>query len=598
MRLPTLFGLLLLGLTGTAQAASNLCTTQRCLIYASSDTDLYQVDPATLRLSHQCSFGALADAGVPVTDIAVASGGALYGVTEKALYSIDPASCALSQVATLSTTTTKWVCLAFTASGTLVAAANTGEVATIDPATGAVTPAGNFNGYGCSGDIIAIDDAAQTIYASATDPTCVGTTCDDLLVTLDPTNGYAAHVVGHIGARGVFGLGYWASNIYGYTHSGAQLKIDPATGNGTLISQTNPVVKFSGGATTPLAPTCQNACPAGGATQCLGTSVQTCQMQPSGCLDWVTNACGANQTCTAGACVLACTSQCAAGQAGCNGNTTQSCAQGTDGCWHWVSGATCGTHQVCSSGSCATTCTDACTAGATQCAGQLAQRCTVGANGCTAWTTATDCGAALCVGGACCSCVEGAGQCTARGDLEVCSPPDHAGACPSMTLQACASGACAQATCLTRCDADAGFTGCGPTASCVTTPGGTFCGTELPDGGFVPSATTGTTGGSSGSTGASGSIGSTSGSSGSSASSSSGSSGSTGHSGSSTSGSGSGSTSGASAGNGGSSGKAIVRPNDNGAKSGCGCGAGAPLDLGTLVLGVLGLVNVRLRRRS
>jgi hypothetical protein len=620
MRLRSLLApLLLLAASSTAAAASNLCTTQRCVVYASSDTDLYTVDPATLNLTHQCTFSGLpatTTGTTPVTDIAVATDGTVFGVTEKALYRIDPATCATTLVSTLSTSTQKWVCLAFTAGGTLVAADNLGDVATIDPSSGAVTPAGSFNGYGCSGDIIAVDDAAQTIYASATDPSCVGTTCDDLLVTLDAANGYAAHVVGHIGARGVFGLGYWASNIYGYTHSGAQLKIDPLTGNGTLITQTNPAVKFSGGATTPLAPTCQNLCPSGGATQCQGAALQTCQLQPSGCLDWTTNACGTNLTCSGGACVLACSSQCVAGQLGCTGSTPQSCAQGTDGCWHWVDGTACGSHQVCASGSCAVTCSDACTLSARRCAGALTQVCNVGSSGCTEWQTGSDCGGAMCVDGACCGCVEGAGQCTNRGALETCTAvPGSPQACPQYTVQSCASGACDQATCLTRCDADAGFSGCGPTASCITTPTGTFCGTGLPDGGWVPVATGGGIGsssGSSGSVGATGSSGSSSSSgsaTGSTASSSGSGSGSGASSGSSASsstsgsGSGSGSAGGSttglpSSGTGGSSGRPVVRTDGKSTKPGCGCGAGGELELSSLLIGLLGVVNVRARRRS
>lgn len=480
---------------------SNLCTTQRCVVYASSDTDLYQVDPATLQLSHLCAFNGAVPTGTPVTDIAVAADGTVYGVTETAIYKIDPVTCATTQLAPLSTSTQKWVCLAFTAGGTLVAADTSGDVVTIDPASGAVSPAGSFNGYGCSGDIVAIDDANQTIYATATDPTCTTTSCDDLLVTLDPNNGYAATVVGHLGYRGYFGLGYWAGKLYAFTHGGLELSIDPATAAHTVIAATNPVVKFSGGATTPLAPTCTNAC-SNGATQCASGGLQTCQLQPDGCLDWTTSTCPSNQTCTSGACVPLCTNACTAGQTQCSGNTVQTCTQQGNGCYAWTDGQVCGSGEICANGQCTASCTDACTLGAAQCSGSFAQSCVSGVSGCTEWQNAADCGAPGCSGGSCCACAVGDVRCDGNA-LETCEATG-AGSCGQWVSRPCASGACYAAACLVSCDPGSEVNQCATGEQCLPFNGGDYCG-SYGDGGFTPGTTTGgTTGGTSGSSGSTG----------------------------------------------------------------------------------------------
>jgi hypothetical protein len=122
-------------------------------------------------------------------------------------------------------------------------------VVSINPSSGAVSSAGSFGSLACSGDLVAINDANGTIYATATDPSC--SSCNDKLVTLDP-NSYAATVIGDVGYTKVFGLGFWGGKLYGFTHAGLTLQINPQTGAATQIDTSS--YSFSGGATTPLAP--------------------------------------------------------------------------------------------------------------------------------------------------------------------------------------------------------------------------------------------------------------------------------------------------------------------------------------------------------
>jgi hypothetical protein len=249
------------GTTGTTSTSSttgsSICTTQRCVVYASDDHTLYQVDPTNPgSLQQLCAFGGALNStsADTVTDIAVTPDGVLYAITETHLYTVDPQTCSATQQATLSTSNQRYVGLAFTAGGVLVAADETGDVETIDTSTGQVSQAGTFGGtLACSGDIVAIDDTSQTIFATAVDTSCTSSSCTDKLVTLDPST-FQATVVGDIGYKQVYGLGYWAGQLYGFSRAGQTLQIDPTSGQATVL-QTNSTLKFSGAGMTPLAPT-------------------------------------------------------------------------------------------------------------------------------------------------------------------------------------------------------------------------------------------------------------------------------------------------------------------------------------------------------
>jgi hypothetical protein len=235
------------GTTGDA-----LCSTQRCVVYAETDHELYEIDPAhpdsTTKL---CTFGGALTSSTAdsVNDIAVQRDGALYGITRTDLYRIDPATCAATHVVQMASS--GFNCLAFDGQGHLIAATQTGDVSLIDVGTGAVTAAGRFGGtLGCSGDLVTLSNGL--VYATAKDSSCTSN-CTDLLVTLDPSNGYQATTVGDIGSAGVFGLGFWGGVLYGFTKNGESIQIDPASGAGTTLG-VQATLKFYGAGTTPLAP--------------------------------------------------------------------------------------------------------------------------------------------------------------------------------------------------------------------------------------------------------------------------------------------------------------------------------------------------------
>ncbi len=77
-----------------------------------------------------------------------------------------------------------------------------------------------------------------------------------MLLTVDPTSGKAS-VVGPIGFGNVWGLAYVNKKVIGFTNTGQILRIDPLTGQGTLLQATS--IAFWGAGMSPSVPV--NTCP-------------------------------------------------------------------------------------------------------------------------------------------------------------------------------------------------------------------------------------------------------------------------------------------------------------------------------------------------
>ncbi|MBS2031698.1 MAG: hypothetical protein JST54_27625 [Deltaproteobacteria bacterium] len=244
------------GTTGTSGSfdAGAICGTQACVVYAESQHTLYRVDPNPPNtLTSVCDFNGAIPGDAGVNDIAVQRNGALWGITRTDLYSIDANTCAGTHVAALAQSAGGFNGLTFSDADTLVAADADGHVVTIDTTTGQVSDAGHFGtNLGCSGDIVALSDGTFYATAKILDG---GSNATDVLVTLDPNNGYFATRVSSqsTGYHGIFGLGYWAGEFYGFDRNGNVLTIDPVTGVATLIHN-EPNTVFYGAGTTPLAP--------------------------------------------------------------------------------------------------------------------------------------------------------------------------------------------------------------------------------------------------------------------------------------------------------------------------------------------------------
>ncbi len=227
------------------------------IVYAHSNTELYAVDP------HMTppAFATVGTFAFPsgdtnnhtMTDIAIDATGVIMGTTQNALYRIDPHTAACTFVTTLPGTTTQFVGLTFVPAGVLdpvnevlVGGTADGTYYRISTTDGQSTRLGTLqNSYQLSGDFVSIAGAATyaTVRRSATDT--------DALATIDLTTG-RVNIIGDTTFHSLYGLGYWRSTFFGFSHSGELVIIDATTGHGRLVSM--PVQQFSGAGVTTLAP--------------------------------------------------------------------------------------------------------------------------------------------------------------------------------------------------------------------------------------------------------------------------------------------------------------------------------------------------------
>ena len=73
----------------------------------------------------------------------------------------------------------------------------------------------------------------------------------DVLVQVNAGSGTAT-IIGETGFVEIWGLAYWAGEIFGFTNGGQFVTIDPDTGAGTLVEQTGH--QFWGAGVTTVAP--------------------------------------------------------------------------------------------------------------------------------------------------------------------------------------------------------------------------------------------------------------------------------------------------------------------------------------------------------
>jgi hypothetical protein len=245
-------------------------------IYAHTDDTLYTMDPSTLAIT---SVGKFAGNAASITDLAVNAAGEVYANSETAIYKAaipaSPGPVNVTQIATIAAKNgQRFFALAFAPAGVLgsgealVGGDGTGELWSIDPASGATVHLGSFgndpkvtgNVLGLSGDIVFYTDAANKPTGLATVRSCKagGTSCSktsDYLVGIDMTALAAAFTSGtpaatllsgiyggSVGNPGpgtgfgeVFGLGAWQGDVFGFTRGTTPqlIQIDTTTGKGT-----------------------------------------------------------------------------------------------------------------------------------------------------------------------------------------------------------------------------------------------------------------------------------------------------------------------------------------------------------------------------
>lgn len=221
------------------------------VVYAHTRSDLYKVDPDSLSITLVGPFVWPVGAD-NMTDIALDQDGNMVGISFTKIYDVDPKTAECVFLAGLPETFNGLSFLPHPedpeGGERLVGAANNGSLFEIDPMTGSATPLGSYGGgWRSSGDLVFVAGAGA--FASAVQTA----SAPDHLIAVDPLVGTAAAIGSGIGFDDVFGLGFWAGQVYGFTENRFVL-IDIETGVGTLVSELPDIEWWGAGVTTRALP--------------------------------------------------------------------------------------------------------------------------------------------------------------------------------------------------------------------------------------------------------------------------------------------------------------------------------------------------------
>jgi hypothetical protein len=201
-------------------------------VYLHTGTTLYSWSHETGMLGLVGDFHTAAGTELEqITDIAIDSDGRFFGVTWEGLYGINGHTAEVWRIADVAIPLFGLTC---TSDGRLVGGGD--GLYLIDEVTGAFTELVPPGRYETSGDLVGLPDGL--LYWAVRE--------GDDLVVVDPNTG-ATSLRGVIGVERVYGLGYAADSLYGFTEEGQVLQISPSTGE-VVTSSTLPGTWY--GATT------------------------------------------------------------------------------------------------------------------------------------------------------------------------------------------------------------------------------------------------------------------------------------------------------------------------------------------------------------
>jgi hypothetical protein len=213
---------------------------QVSLVYAHTGNTLYRVDSSSLST---VEIGPLRGLGTEsLTDLAVDKNENMVGITLDKLYAIDPSSGSATFISILPSSVDGATSLSYiptdlndpNSSDILVTADGKGNVYRIS-ATGSASLIGSYGSAAqgrivSSGDLIGVRNLG--IYATVN----VGSQPDDYLAKIDPATWQATPLGGGTSFKHIFGLGFWAGTVYGFTSEGQMITIDINTGVGKLAT--------------------------------------------------------------------------------------------------------------------------------------------------------------------------------------------------------------------------------------------------------------------------------------------------------------------------------------------------------------------------
>jgi hypothetical protein len=210
------------------------------VVYAHTADTLFTLDVEDYTITEVGAFTFPAGSPGSVTDIAIDQWGVLYAITFDDLHACNPATAQCYGLADLPSQSNG---ATFVPPGTLdatddtlIGIAITGDWRQMQLAGGVVSQmvlGGYGGGYTSSGDAFSIFGVGT--YASVDAPGQP----DDVIVEVDPITGAVQGEVATVtGYSSIYGLAGWQGSIFAFDASGAVLRIDPATGDVTLLQAT------------------------------------------------------------------------------------------------------------------------------------------------------------------------------------------------------------------------------------------------------------------------------------------------------------------------------------------------------------------------
>lgn len=217
-------------------------------VFGHSENTLYRVDTVTRSVTQVGVF----EGCTYVADIALDESSNIYASTGAELFYVETNTAHCTRIATGTFPNS----LSFVPAGTVepdreaLVGFQGGDYVKIDPQSGAVTKIGAIGGgLQSSGDLVSAKGGKTFV-------TVKGKDCADCLVEIDPATGALTKNWGPIGKTDVFGLAFWAGDLYGFTNAGELILITLDTG--ALVMQPIPVTdapaKFWGAGSTTSAP--------------------------------------------------------------------------------------------------------------------------------------------------------------------------------------------------------------------------------------------------------------------------------------------------------------------------------------------------------
>jgi hypothetical protein len=186
-------------------------------VYGHSPDTLYKLDPVTKAVTVVGKFQGCTQ----IIDIAIDESNNIYGTTQSGLWAIDRATAKCTLLAQGDYPNS----LSFVPKGTLdpneeaLVGYDGSTYIRIDKKTGQITPVGSIGGgFTSSGDIVSVKGGSTYL-------TVKGTGCADCLIEVNPKTGAMVKNFGQVSHDDVFGLAFWAGQLYGFDNGGELFEI-------------------------------------------------------------------------------------------------------------------------------------------------------------------------------------------------------------------------------------------------------------------------------------------------------------------------------------------------------------------------------------